>query len=179
MITARGIAAAAASAYGLVPEDLLTRGRPSRSASRARGLAWWLARRLTPWSWPEIGKRLFDVNHSSAIYGARAVHERMADDPAFAERAEAIGLALADGAVPAADGLGAAAVGMDALLRDVAAMRADIAALRADLDEQRARIGRIELAPTSARNDARDAAMIAAHRKHVARERRLLRWKAS
>lgn len=179
MITAREIVTAAATEYGLVPEDLLTRRRPSRSASRARGLAWWLARRLTPWSWPEIGERLFDVNHSSAIYGARGAHERMADDPAFAERAEAIALVLTDGAEPAADRLDAAAVGIDALLRDIAAMRADIAALRADLDEQRARIVKIELAPASARNDARDSAMIAAHRKRAALERRRLRREAS
>lgn len=171
MLTPREIAAVAAAEFGLEPEILWDRRKPSRSASRARSLAWWLARRLTPWSWPEIGERVFDVDHSTALAGAR----RTDDDPALLERAEALLAALRDDAEPAADRLAALARDIDALRRDVAALRSDVAAFREELAAERARIDRMHLAPVSARNDDRDAAMIASWRRAKAAQNRARR----
>ena|SRR5437879_5960954 len=52
-------------------------------AVEARHLAMYLARELTGWSWPQLG-RLFDRNHATVIYGHRVIARRCAASPEFA-----------------------------------------------------------------------------------------------
>ena len=169
-VTAERIAAAAARAHDLSVPEMFSDGR-SRSRVRARRTAWWLARRLTRRSLAEIARDFGGVNHTTVLYGLRRLEELERDDPREGERLRDLAADVLLGAEAET-----AISDMDALRVDVAALRRDIAAFRAEYEQERAearaRVDRLELAPVSARNDARDRAMIAAHRRREASRRR-------
>lgn len=71
-----------AARFGVTRCDLLSR-RQGFAQARPRQAAMWLARHVTPCSFPEIG-RAFDRDHSTVMHDIRKVDERMAQDQAFA-----------------------------------------------------------------------------------------------
>ncbi|MBI4716570.1 MAG: chromosomal replication initiator protein DnaA [Planctomycetes bacterium] len=58
--------------FGLTPADLHT-SRKSRTIALARGIAMYLARKLTDMSFPEIGRFMGNKNHSTVILASRRI----------------------------------------------------------------------------------------------------------
>ena len=69
---------------GVTSAEIFSVAKPKRIA-HPRLMAYSLARELTGLSYPALG-RLFRRDHTSLLYGCRAVDERSASDPEFAEK---------------------------------------------------------------------------------------------
>ena len=69
---------------GVTSAEIFSVAKPKRIA-KPRLMAYSLARELTGLSYPALG-RLFRRDHSSLLYGCRAVDEQIASDPQFAEK---------------------------------------------------------------------------------------------
>jgi hypothetical protein len=88
-VTLARIFATVADYYG-VPMRELKSERRERAATRARQLGMYLARELTPASFPQIARAGGRADHSTAIYACQAVAERMRHDATLAADASAI-----------------------------------------------------------------------------------------
>ena len=89
MITIATIQARVASHFGFTVAELRGRRR-FRRVSGARAIALYLARELTRASYPEIGQRFGDMDHTSVIYA----HRRVAGSPALLAEAQALAAEL-------------------------------------------------------------------------------------
>ncbi len=72
--------------YNLRMSDM-TSGRRSRSVARPRQMAMWLAKKLTPRSYPEIGRKFGGKDHTTVLYAVRKIEELIAQDSQIAEDA--------------------------------------------------------------------------------------------
>ncbi|WP_298258977.1 chromosomal replication initiator protein DnaA [uncultured Litoreibacter sp.] len=73
--------------YNVRMSDLLSPKR-SRNIARPRQMAMWLAKLLTQRSYPEIGKRFGNRDHTTVIHAVRKIDELKAQDSQVAEDAE-------------------------------------------------------------------------------------------
>lgn len=73
--------------YALRMSDM-TSARRSRTVARPRQMAMYLAKKLTPRSFPEIGRRFGGRDHTTVLYAVRKIEELMASDPQIAEDAQ-------------------------------------------------------------------------------------------
>jgi len=80
----REIIGIVASRFGVAPADILSDRRHAEIAA-ARHAACWLARQLTPLSYPAIARRL-GRDHTTVMHSVRAAELRIGRDSRFAER---------------------------------------------------------------------------------------------
>lgn len=73
--------------YNVRMSDLLSPKR-SRNIARPRQMAMWLAKHLTQRSYPEIGRRFGNRDHTTVIHAVRKIEELKAQDSQVAEDAE-------------------------------------------------------------------------------------------
>ncbi len=72
--------------YALRMTDM-TSARRARSVARPRQMAMYLAKKLTPRSYPEIGRKFGGRDHTTVLYAVRKIEELMAEDSQLAEDA--------------------------------------------------------------------------------------------
>lgn len=92
----RRVINATARWHGLTAADLIGPAR-CRQVSRARGIAMYLARRLTPESLQGIGQAFGGRDHTTVMHGIRATERRRSSDPGIAAEIEQIMAALVRG----------------------------------------------------------------------------------
>lgn len=85
---------AAARLHDLAPATVVGPSR-GRTVAAARGLAMYLARRLTGRSFQAIGLACGGRDHTTVLHGVRVCGERIARDPAFAADVERLATGLA------------------------------------------------------------------------------------
>ncbi|MCK0168873.1 chromosomal replication initiator protein DnaA [Jannaschia sp. S6380] len=73
--------------YALRMSDM-TSARRSRTVARPRQMAMWLAKKLTPRSYPEIGRKFGNRDHTTVLYAVRKIEELIAAEPQIAEDAQ-------------------------------------------------------------------------------------------
>ncbi|MEO0862928.1 MAG: chromosomal replication initiator protein DnaA [Pseudomonadota bacterium] len=73
--------------YNLRMSDM-TSGRRSRSVARPRQMAMYLSKKLTPRSYPEIGRKFGGKDHTTVLYAVRKIEELIATEAQIAEDAE-------------------------------------------------------------------------------------------
>ncbi|MEM8848682.1 MAG: chromosomal replication initiator protein DnaA [Pseudomonadota bacterium] len=73
--------------YNLRMSDM-TSARRSRSVARPRQMAMYLAKKLTPRSYPEIGRKFGGKDHTTVLYAVRRIEELIAAEPQIAEDAQ-------------------------------------------------------------------------------------------
>ena len=73
--------------YNLRMSDM-TSARRSRTVARPRQMAMYLAKKLTPRSYPEIGRMFGGRDHTTVLYAVRKIEELIAAEPQIAEDAE-------------------------------------------------------------------------------------------
>jgi chromosomal replication initiator protein len=74
--------------FGFGPRAVLGRWQ-DRDICQARFAAWWLARSLTAWSLPQIGRRLGGRDHTTVMSGIRRAGELHAADRDYARALDA------------------------------------------------------------------------------------------
>lgn len=75
----------AVSDHYRIPEKELDSHRRDKLAVRPRQVAMYLARHLTPHSYPRIGQFFGDRDHTTVIHACRRVEELKSTDPDLAE----------------------------------------------------------------------------------------------
>ena len=73
--------------YNVRMSDMMSPKR-SRNIARPRQMAMWLSKHLTQRSYPEIGKRFGNRDHTTVIHAVRKIDELKAQDSQIAEDAE-------------------------------------------------------------------------------------------
>ena len=73
--------------YSLRMSDMVS-ARRSRSVARPRQMAMYLSKKLTPRSYPEIGRKFGGKDHTTVLYAVRKIEELMQTDPQLAEDAQ-------------------------------------------------------------------------------------------
>jgi chromosomal replication initiation ATPase DnaA len=68
----------------------------ARFVSRARSVAWYLARRTTGMSYPQIGRLFGGFHHTSVMYAIGTLTEEMEVDPGLRRQVEKLGGPLSD-----------------------------------------------------------------------------------
>ncbi len=76
-----------ATHYNVSKQDLLS-ARRTRAIVRPRQIAMYLAKTMTPRSFPEIGKRFGGRDHTTVLHAVRKVEELAAADEALAQEIE-------------------------------------------------------------------------------------------
>ncbi len=79
--------------YGLKTADLESPNR-SRSIVRPRQIAMFLGRALTPRSYPEIGRRFGNRDHTTVMHAVETIQRLTGMDPAFADEVEQLRLSI-------------------------------------------------------------------------------------
>ncbi|MEQ1863111.1 MAG: chromosomal replication initiator protein DnaA [Micropepsaceae bacterium] len=79
--------------YGLKVADLESPNR-SRSIVRPRQIAMHLARQLTPRSYPEIGRRFGNRDHTTVMHAVETIQRLTSVDPNFGEEVERLRLSI-------------------------------------------------------------------------------------
>jgi chromosomal replication initiator protein len=74
-------------------QDLESPNR-SRSIVRPRQIAMYLARLLTPRSYPEIGRRFGNRDHTTVMHAVETIQRLTSIDPTFAEEVERLRLSI-------------------------------------------------------------------------------------
>jgi chromosomal replication initiator protein len=92
-VTIEEIKKKVAEHYGLKVADLESPNR-SRSIVRPRQIAMYLARLLTPRSYPEIGRRFGNRDHTTVMHAVETIQRLVSIDPAFAEEVEQLRLSI-------------------------------------------------------------------------------------
>lgn len=87
--TISAIIAATAHHYGIAEVDIVSRRR-TWDCSKPRQMAMYVCKKLTPRSYPEIGRRMGDKDHTTVLHAVRRAEERVANDPVAAADYEAI-----------------------------------------------------------------------------------------
>lgn len=88
----------AVCAYYKIPRLDLVSQRRHRSIVRPRQVAMYLARKLTPYSLPEIGKKFGDRDHTTVLWAIRQVTALMQTDAQLFHDVEAIEESILGGA---------------------------------------------------------------------------------
>jgi chromosomal replication initiator protein len=86
---------AVSEVYQLTPADLKGRDR-HRSIAEARNMAAWFAYKLTPLSYPEVGRALGGRDHTTIMTNTKKVERRLQTDQVLRGAAERV-LALLEG----------------------------------------------------------------------------------
>lgn len=73
---------AVCAAFGCSRRELVSRRRPDNLVT-ARHVAYWLSRRCTELSLPDIGRQFADRHHTTIMHGISRVDERMRGDVEF------------------------------------------------------------------------------------------------
>ena len=73
--------------YDLRMSDMVS-ARRSRSVARPRQMAMYLSKKLTPRSYPEIGRKFGGKDHTTVLYAVRKIEELMQTDAQLAEDAQ-------------------------------------------------------------------------------------------
>lgn len=89
--------------YGLKTADLESPNR-SRSIVRPRQIAMFLGRLLTPRSYPEIGRRFGNRDHTTVMHAVETIQRLTGMDPAFADEVEQLRLSIRNWPVDASSG---------------------------------------------------------------------------
>jgi chromosomal replication initiator protein len=92
-VTIEEIKKKVAEHYGLKVADLESPNR-SRSIVRPRQIAMYLARLLTPRSYPEIGRRFGNRDHTTVMHAVETIQRLKGVDPAFGEEVEQLRLSI-------------------------------------------------------------------------------------
>lgn len=92
-VTIEEIKKKVADRFGLKTADLESPNR-SRSIVRPRQIAMYLARRLTPRSYPEIGRRFGNRDHTTVMHAVETIQRLCKMDQAFAEEVEQLRLSI-------------------------------------------------------------------------------------
>ena len=92
-VTIEEIKKKTADHYGLKVADLESPNR-SRSIVRPRQIAMHLARQLTPRSYPEIGRRFGNRDHTTVMHAVETIQRLTGLDPAFGEEVERLRLSI-------------------------------------------------------------------------------------
>jgi chromosomal replication initiator protein len=92
-VTIEEIKKKVAEHYGLKVQELESPIR-SRSIVRPRQIAMFLARKLTPRSYPEIGRRFGNRDHTTVMHAFETIERLTAIDPSFAEEVEQLRLSI-------------------------------------------------------------------------------------
>lgn len=79
--------------YALKTADLESPNR-SRSIVRPRQIAMFLARKLTPRSYPEIGRRFGNRDHTTVMHAVETIDRLTTMDPGFADEVEQLRLSI-------------------------------------------------------------------------------------
>jgi chromosomal replication initiation ATPase DnaA len=79
------IKAAVCWTFGVAPIDMVS-ARRSRNAARPRQIAMFLARELTPFSLPHIGRMFGDRDHTTVIHACRKVELLIGEDVELAHK---------------------------------------------------------------------------------------------
>ena len=73
-----------------IDEKVIRGQQRDRDAVRSRQVAMYLIRRMSNYSYKDIGKEFGDRDHTTVMHSIEQVEQRMAKDPAFAETVKAI-----------------------------------------------------------------------------------------
>lgn len=92
-VTIEEIKKKVADHYTLKTADLESPNR-SRSIVRPRQIAMYLARLLTPRSYPEIGRRFGNRDHTTVMHAVETIQRLTSMDPTFAEEVEQLRLSI-------------------------------------------------------------------------------------
>lgn len=92
-VTIEEIKKKTADHFALKTADLESPNR-SRSIVRPRQIAMYLARLLTPRSYPEIGRRFGNRDHTTVMHAVDTIQRLTAMDPVFAEEVEQLRLSI-------------------------------------------------------------------------------------
>lgn len=93
--TIREIQDAVCETFAIRRIDLLSHRRPN-SLVVPRQAAMWLCRWLTPHPYTHIAGAFADRDHTTVAHGVSRTQQRMADDPDFAARIEALARAIGE-----------------------------------------------------------------------------------
>jgi chromosomal replication initiator protein len=107
-VTIEEIKKKVAEHYNLKVADLESPNR-SRSIVRPRQIAMYLARLLTPRSYPEIGRRFGNRDHTTVMHAVETIQRLKGVDPGFGDEVESLRLSIRNW--PVEGGLGAARPG--------------------------------------------------------------------
>ena len=88
-ITVDEIQKVTADYYGLKQADLLS-SRRTRQVARPRQVAMYLCKQLTTRSYPDIGRRMGNRDHTTVLHGVRRIDALMAEDEQIARDVEAL-----------------------------------------------------------------------------------------
>jgi hypothetical protein len=88
-----GIQTVVASHYRIPVQEMVS-DRKSRESARPRQVAMYLARKLTPKSLPEIGRRFGGRDHTTVMHAIRQVEKLIATDPDVADEVAALRMCL-------------------------------------------------------------------------------------
>jgi chromosomal replication initiator protein len=89
--------------YGLKTSDLESPNR-TRTIVRPRQIAMFLGRLLTPRSYPEIGRRFGNRDHTTVMHAVETIQRLTAMDPAFKDEVEQLRLSIRNWPVETAQG---------------------------------------------------------------------------
>ena len=99
MITVGTVQAAVAAGYGVTVAELNSDARAKRLL-HARHVAMFLSRRLTGRSYPQIGRRFGDRDHSTVIHACRRIEAQIATDADLGVEVDLLAAALCAGEEP-------------------------------------------------------------------------------
>ena len=112
-VTIEEIKKKVAEHYGLKVQDLESPNR-SRSIVRPRQISMFLARKLTPRSYPEIGRRFGNRDHTTVMHAYETIERLTAIDPTFADEVEQLRLSIRNWPVDGGSSIARAPVGGEA-----------------------------------------------------------------
>ena len=110
MLNAKGkeVLSVVAAAHGMTCGKMLERDR-TKQLAHARFEAMYLAREMTGYSYPQIGRLFGNLDHTSILYGVRYIAKRVTEDEAMAARLDLCRAAIRDLVQTRADALTIAA----------------------------------------------------------------------
>ena len=88
-MTVKLIQQTVAQFYGINEEYMIAKSKEPRIV-RPRWMAMYLARQLTPMSYPELGRRFGGKDHSTVIHGVRRMEQLIQSDPYLAMDVEVL-----------------------------------------------------------------------------------------
>lgn len=74
----------------------MSSSRRARAVARPRQIAMYLAKKLTTRSFPEIGRKFGNRDHTTVLHGVRRIEELIQDDPSLAEDVRLLEAALSN-----------------------------------------------------------------------------------